>query len=447
MSELTIEQKAQRYDEALNKARDLYMPSDSALLEEIFPELTESEDERIRKAIKQHFLYLDDSFPDKAKWIAWLEKQGQVNETIISQHENKICKENNDSLTSEDEKIRKAIHIYLDWLDGRKNYMPRGEYTIRDMLAWLKKQGEKPQGKSALEAIKEEKVDNADKVEPKDYNSIDPHFGKPADKVEPKFKIGDFIVNDYCMGRIVEITNDAYLLDTGQGIPISCRSTRLWDVTKDAKDGDVLYSPCLSLLWIFKSIDTVYCGCNLNYNDGAFCGEGYIERPTDAIPATKEQRNTLMKAMTDAGWEFDFDKKELKKIENEIEIPFGTKDSELKEATYYIPIGFHAEIDDNKVVIKKGKKPTAWSEEDEERIKNILSVLDVQVCWDGATGKKGNPYQKEINWLKFLKPQKQWKPSDKQMEALKEACVEHWEPDGLDPLYTLYQELKKLWEK
>ena len=96
MSELTIEQKAQRYDEALNKARDLYMPSDSALLEEIFPELTESEDERIRKAIKQHFLYLDDSFPDKAKWIAWLEKQGQVNETIISQHENKICKENND---------------------------------------------------------------------------------------------------------------------------------------------------------------------------------------------------------------------------------------------------------------------------------------------------------------------------------------------------------------
>ena len=42
---------------------------------------------------------------------------------------------------SEDEKIRKAIHIYLDWLDGRKDYQPKGEYTIRDMIAWIEKQG------------------------------------------------------------------------------------------------------------------------------------------------------------------------------------------------------------------------------------------------------------------------------------------------------------------
>ena len=32
-------------------------------------------------------------------------------------------------------------------------------------------------------------------------------------------------------------------------------------------------------------------------------------------PATKEQRDTLEKAMTDAGYTFDFEKKELKKIE------------------------------------------------------------------------------------------------------------------------------------
>ena len=43
---------------------------------------------------------------------------------------------------SEDERIRKAIHIYLDWLDGRKDYQPKGEYTIRDMIAWIEKQGE-----------------------------------------------------------------------------------------------------------------------------------------------------------------------------------------------------------------------------------------------------------------------------------------------------------------
>ena len=41
---------------------------------------------------------------------------------------------------SEDERIKKAIHIYLDWLDGRKDYAPKGEYSIKDMIAWLEKQ-------------------------------------------------------------------------------------------------------------------------------------------------------------------------------------------------------------------------------------------------------------------------------------------------------------------
>jgi hypothetical protein len=41
---------------------------------------------------------------------------------------------------SKDEKVRKAIHIYLDWLDGRKDYAPKGEYSIKDMIAWLEKQ-------------------------------------------------------------------------------------------------------------------------------------------------------------------------------------------------------------------------------------------------------------------------------------------------------------------
>lgn len=38
-----------------------------------------------------------------------------------------------------------------------------------------------------------------------------------------------------------------------------------------------------------------------------------------------------------------------------VEIPFGAKDSELQEATYHIPEGYHAEINGNAVVIKKGE--------------------------------------------------------------------------------------------
>ena len=38
-------------------------------------------------------------------------------------------------------------------------------------------------------------------------------------------------------------------------------------------------------------------------------------------------------------------------------IPFGASDSELMEATYFIPQGFHAVIEGNKVIIKKGEDP------------------------------------------------------------------------------------------
>ena len=43
------------------------------------------------------------------------------------------------------------------------------------------------------------------------------------------------------------------------------------------------------------------------------------------------------------------------KQQQAMEIPFGAKDNELQEATYYIPDGYHAEINGNEVVIKKGE--------------------------------------------------------------------------------------------
>lgn len=95
----------------------------------------------------------------------------------------------------------------------------------------------------------------------------------------------------------------------------------------------------------------------------------------------------------------DGESKELKKIEDEIEIPFGAKDSELQEETYYIPKGFHAEIEADKVVIKKGEKSAAWSDEDEHRVEDTIYYLD--------TAKKHYASTIEldacIDWLKSLK--------------------------------------------
>ena len=105
-----------------------------------------------------------------------------------------------------------------------------------------------------------------------------------------------------------------------------------------------------------------------------------------------------------------------------------------------------------------------WSEDDEIRHKTTLDDLEGfleyikqkpsrEISKYSLMSKDSmlTAIQKDIDWFRTLKeriqPQNTWKPSDKQMELLKEACDRHWEPDGLDPLYTLYQDLKKLREE
>ena len=84
MEELTIEQKAKRYDETLNRATAAYKDEDrhlKATLERIFPELKEEDaDEKIKKAIIEHFVGSHSSmYPykgfTKEQIITWLEKQ------------------------------------------------------------------------------------------------------------------------------------------------------------------------------------------------------------------------------------------------------------------------------------------------------------------------------------------------------------------------------------
>lgn len=86
-------------------------------------------------------------------------------------------------------------------------------------------------------------------------------------------------------------------------------------------------------------------------------------------------------------------------------------------------------------------KPAEWSEEDEKMIKSILFVLESYVskaeCEQNPALTATYPtYYKEIDWLKSLHPS--WKPTEEQMEALKECgeckrCIKE-----------LYEDLKKL---
>ena len=142
------------------------------------------------------------------------------------------------------------------------------------------------------------------------------------DKIEPKFNVGDWIVFNGFVLYVKKVVNGFYITISKGGIPNSYdwdidNIARLWTI-QDANDGDVLVNG--SNIFIFHFINNRrlmgYCHVNMDdenfYNDieknECFCT---IDAPV--TPATKEQRDALMKAMNDAVYEWDTEKKELKK--------------------------------------------------------------------------------------------------------------------------------------
>ena len=95
----------EKYKKALEKAKALYGSSEpmsgcSVILETIFPELKESEDEKIRKEIID---YIKTGTYHKS-WIAWLEKQGGQEKDIL---EDAILDGNEDGLIVETIRYKK----------------------------------------------------------------------------------------------------------------------------------------------------------------------------------------------------------------------------------------------------------------------------------------------------------------------------------------------------
>jgi hypothetical protein len=261
----------------------------------IFPELKESKSERIRKElikfVKSHLA----GFPQCEKYIAWLENQG----------------EHKSIWHNEDEEPQKGSLILLIMQSGTPVVAKiiESNHTFNHGERWayiddlLEKQSEqKPQGKSALE-VHQEDVDN-------------------ANKVEPKFNLYDWVVTD--KGGTVQIgavNNGYYTIFNGMDFNMSYvdKCWHKWTI-KDAKDGDVLVS--------VSNQPFIYNGKFTEYTVGAYCGlnvygvfvvEKYLKESNwtnnDNIrPATKEQRDILMKEIHRANFKWDADKKELIKL-------------------------------------------------------------------------------------------------------------------------------------
>ena len=412
-----------KYKQALEKAKSFNKRwqcvgatnSELALkeLKEIFPELRGDEDEKIRKGLIEFVKSRLAGFPEYDEYLAWLEKQGEQPSAIRWYDVSLIPQEMEELLVEWDSEDATWHEIAFYHADTKTFW--NGTRQVENVTRWcyiidlLEKQGEqKPTSDTRYEVkaggslsvngkpFDYEKATITQKdFEQKDYHDIDPHFGipiedlmskeNPIDKYEPKFHKGEWIVwKNKCYE--VNYNGCGYELIDQNGLSTALEygtvdtSARLYDVTKDAKDGDVLISRYGNPL--------IYNGNYNSLNIGAYCGmtcddnkfkvaeeKCHWTENVDIEPATKEQCDMLFSKMEEAGYQWDAENKRLKKTEDEIEIPFGAKDSELQEVTYYIPKGFHAEINDDKVVIKKGEKSAEWSDEDELVVLSIEQVI------------------------------------------------------------------------
>ena len=157
------------------------------------------------------------------------------------------------------------------------------------------------------------------------------------DKNEPKFKVGDWVVNKFGDSlHIDSFDKKNYQVSDGKGnynyFPISKQDEmHLWDI-QDAKDGDVL-----SLSWLEdKNLCEKIIIFKIYHSDGVIglystpCVEGYGNTfkngkmifnekvpyysktwTCNLHPSTKEQRDFLFQKIKEAGYEWDADKKEL----------------------------------------------------------------------------------------------------------------------------------------
>ena len=144
-----------------------------------------------------------------------------------------------------------------------------------------------------------------------------------ADNSEHKFKVGDWVMHKETQDTFfIKNIENTYCMENYAGfiennpIDIVDELSTLWTI-QDAKDGDVLTwddNKCIALFKTIHDKDSFKSyGCigaiTRVFEKGAFHD---IE---NAHPATKEQRDLLFQKMKEAGYEWDADKKELKKIE------------------------------------------------------------------------------------------------------------------------------------
>lgn len=299
---MTQEEKARAYDKAIEAARCIYnnMKEGGNFggmedLSVIFPELEESEGEHARNML--------------TALVTWAKSYSES------------------GITEED------AEMLLSWLEKQSQPSPAKEYTFKAIPRLLELMQPTSRAKSYCQKLidsLEQEGYSADakivrgrlKLMEGETVAMATMDEQPPAKVEPKFKVGDWVIGRSTNNeprQIAEVTEEGYKSTYGGWYGFSFEEgMHLWDIC-DAEDGDLLafvdHGKVVVGIVSFVSETTGKVDVSCLLEDNKFkIGTFYALDTIDPHPATKEQRNLFFQKMKEEGYEWDSDKKVCAKM-------------------------------------------------------------------------------------------------------------------------------------
>lgn len=297
------------YNKLLEKAKGVYKTcttdAERKVIESIFPDVKESDDERIMKEILGYFKDLDEhGYPTK-EWTAWVEKHGKNDSQAIVP-----------TFTFDDVLALECCRKEVEKEEELYNQLQSLHNRVHDAY-WLNREEEQKET-ICNKCRREQPCHSCQDITELRRCALEHQCEQKSNKVEPKFKVGDWII---CGGLnpmlITNIKNNKYefeFIDGAEGfsdIDYIDSNFHLWTI-EDAKDGDVLAGH--EYYVIFKEIDGLNIRCHCAYHYMGYNTSFYVEtlqNKTAFHPATKEQRDFLFQKMNEAGYKWDANRKEM----------------------------------------------------------------------------------------------------------------------------------------